>query len=302
LTKFAIARYHALHKSLKVDAAAVEKRKQQRRRKAKKPAAAAAKPAAAKAGAKGKRPASVFHKEHAHLFPKAPRNYGIGRAVQHSKDLSRFVKWPRYVRIQRQRRILTQRLKVPPSIAQFARTLDKATATELFRLLDKYRTESRTEKLLRRRAAAKAKAGGKQDKTKKPVFVKFGINHVTQLVEDRKAQLVIIAHDVNPIEIVVWLPALCRKVGIPYCIVKSKSRLGALCHKKTATAVAITAVRPADQGSLAKVIDAVKANFNDRYDDIRRLWGGGVMGPKSQAAMRKRAAFRAREDAKRVAV
>lgn len=41
-----------------------------------------------------------------------------------------------------------------------------------------------------------------------------------------KAQLVVIAHDVDPIELVVWLPALCRKMGVPYCIVKGKSRLG----------------------------------------------------------------------------
>ena len=43
-----------------------------------------------------------------------------------------------------------------------------------------------------------------------------------------KAQLVIIAHDVDPIELVVWLPALCRKMEIPYCIVKGKARLGAV--------------------------------------------------------------------------
>jgi len=34
----------------------------------------------------------------------------------------------------------------------------------------------------------------------------------------------VISHDVDPIELVVWLPALCRKMGIPYCIVKSKAR------------------------------------------------------------------------------
>lgn len=43
-----------------------------------------------------------------------------------------------------------------------------------------------------------------------------------------KAQLVVIAHDVDPIELVVWLPALCRKMEIPYCIVKGKARLGAV--------------------------------------------------------------------------
>jgi hypothetical protein len=44
----------------------------------------------------------------------------------------------------------------------------------------------------------------------------------------KKSQLVVIAHDVDPIELVVWLPALCRKMEIPYCIVKGKSRLGAV--------------------------------------------------------------------------
>jgi large subunit ribosomal protein L7Ae len=43
-----------------------------------------------------------------------------------------------------------------------------------------------------------------------------------------KAQLVVIAHDVDPIELVVWLPALCRKMEVPYAIVKGKSRLGAV--------------------------------------------------------------------------
>jgi large subunit ribosomal protein L7Ae len=50
--------------------------------------------------------------------------------------------------------------------------------------------------------------------------VKYGLNHITQLVESRKASLVVIAHDVDPIELVVWLPALCTKMGVPYCIVK----------------------------------------------------------------------------------
>ena len=54
--------------------------------------------------------------------------------------------------------------------------------------------------------------------------IKFGLKHVTTLIEEQKASLVVIAHDVNPIELVVWLPALCRKMGIPYCIMKGKVR------------------------------------------------------------------------------
>jgi len=41
------------------------------------------------------------------------------------------------------------------------------------------------------------------------------------------------AHDVDPIELVVFLPALCRKMGVPYVIVKGKARLGTVVHKKT---------------------------------------------------------------------
>jgi len=52
------------------------------------------------------------------------------------------------------------------------------------------------------------------------------LNHVVALVESKKAKFVAIADDVEPIELVVFLPALCRKMGVPYVIVKGKSRLG----------------------------------------------------------------------------
>ncbi len=47
---------------------------------------------------------------------------------------------------------------------------------------------------------------------------------MTHLVETGKASLVIIAHDVDPIELVVWLPALCKKMNVPYVIVKARPR------------------------------------------------------------------------------
>jgi len=40
------------------------------------------------------------------LFKKNPRNFRIGGDIQPKRDLTRFVKWPKYIRIQRQRRIL----------------------------------------------------------------------------------------------------------------------------------------------------------------------------------------------------
>ena len=53
--------------------------------------------------------------------------YFTGGNIQPKRDLTRFVKWPKYIRLQRQKQILYQRLKVPPSINQFTQTLDKQT-------------------------------------------------------------------------------------------------------------------------------------------------------------------------------
>ena len=53
---------------------------------------------------------------------------------------------------------------------------------------------------------------------------KYSLNHIVALIEAKKAALVVIAHDVDPIELVIFLPALCRKMGVPYVIVKGKAR------------------------------------------------------------------------------
>ena len=87
-------------------------------------------------------------------------------------------------------------------------------------MLSKYQPETRKGKKER---LAEAAADKNADKGAKPVHVKFGLNHVTQLVEEKRAKLVVIAHDVDPIEMVVFLPALCRKSGVPYCFVRGKA-------------------------------------------------------------------------------
>ncbi|ODQ53366.1 60S ribosomal protein L8-B [Saitoella complicata NRRL Y-17804] len=223
------------------------------------------------------------------LIEKRPKNFGIGQDIQPKRDLSRFVKWPEYVRLQRQKKILNMRLKVPPAIAQFQNTLDKNTATQLFRVLNKYRPETAAEKKERLTAEAAAQTEGKdkKDDGKKPYFVKYGLNHVVSLIENKKASLVLIANDVDPIELVIFLPALCRKMGVPYAIVKGKARLGTVVHKKTAAVAALTEVRTEDKDELAKLVSAINSNFTEKFEDSRRHWGGGVMGPKSQAATRK---------------
>lgn len=202
--------------------------------------------------------------------------------------MTRFVKWPEYVQLQRQKVILNQRLKVPPAIAQFKSTLDKNTATQLFRLMNKYRPETKQEKKARLEAEAAAIAEGKAKKGeldgKKPLYVKYGLNHCVALIEcvpvsffesspvsilrpepaaalpfsrAKKASLVVIADDVDPIELVVFIPALCRKMGVPYVIVKNKARLGTVVHKKTAAVVTFADVRSEDKSELAKLVSYV---------------------------------------------
>jgi len=257
---------------------------------------AAATPARHRRSSIGKRPMVTVAPT---LFEKRPKNFSVGGNLQPSRDVTRFVKWPKYIKLQRQKRVLQHRLKIPPQINQFNRTLDKNHAVTLFKLLHKYRPESKQQKAARLKAAAEQKVTGKEvrDPAKKPLFVKYGLNHVTDLVEQKTAKLVVIAHDVDPIELVLWLPALCRRQGVPYVIVKSKSRLGAVVHKKTASVLAVDAVSKDDQNELAQVVTFAKENFNDRYDEMRRQWGGGKLGIKSTAKLAKRQKALAREQA-----
>merc|ERR1712070_1246770 len=120
------------------------------------------------------------------------------------------------------------------------------------------------------------------------------------LVEEKKAQLVLIACDVDPIELVMGVPALCRKMEVPFMIVKDKARLGALVHQKTAAVVAITGVDKGDESQLNLLADLAKEKYNDNADLVRK-WGGGIMGLKTQAKLDKRAKALAVEEAKKLA-
>ncbi|KAI5397899.1 60S ribosomal protein L7a-1 [Lathyrus oleraceus] len=93
--------------------------------------------------------------------------------------------------------------------------------------------------------------------------------------QKNKAQLVVIAHDVDPIELVVWLPALCRKMEIPYCIVKGKTRLGTIFHKKTAAVLCLTTVKNEDKMEFSRILEAIKANFNDKITALHCVASGG---------------------------
>merc|ERR1711939_528303 len=116
------------------------------------------------------------------------------------------------------------------------------------------------------------KGGDKADHIgPKPNHLKFGLNHVTTLVEEGKAKLVVMAHDVDPPELMIFLPALCRKKEIPFCFVKGKARLGKLCHMKTATCVALTDVAKEDLKDFDDLKRTFMANYNENAN-LRRIW------------------------------
>merc|ERR1719243_17483 len=219
---------------------------------------------------------------------KKPRTFSIGGDIMPKRDLTRFVKWPKYVRLQRSKMTLLKRIKIPPAINQFSNSFDKRQASQLFRLLNNLKPETKTERSERLKEQADKVAAGGKVAAKKPIAVKMGVNHVTSLVEEKKAKLVVIAHDVDPIEIVVWLPSLCKSRGVPYCIVKSKSRLGAVVGKKTATCLAITDVKPENKNDLANVVTMAEANFNDVYDETMKKWGDAEPSGRQLAATAKR--------------
>ncbi|CAB4070504.1 RP-L7Ae [Lepeophtheirus salmonis] len=201
------------------------------------------------------------------LFKKRTRNFGIGQDIQPKRDLSRFVRWPKYIRLQRQKAVLQTRLKIPPPIHQFSEALDKQNrATQMFRLLHNYKPESKQAKKHRLKARAEERAAGKPDEptSKRPV-VRHGINTVTTLVEKKKAKLVIIANDVDPIEIVLFFCLLSAAKWVYLtALLKNKARLGKVAGRKTCSCLAITQVESSDRVSLSKLVEAINTNFNQR--------------------------------------
>lgn len=85
--------------------------------------------------------------------------------------------------------------------------------------------------------------------------VVVGTNEVTKAIERNEAELVIIAGDVSPEEIVMHLPALCDERDIDYTFVPEREELGLAAGINVQTAaVAITSSSGAE----------------DRVDEIQR--------------------------------
>merc|ERR1712228_744676 len=182
-------------------------------------------------------------------FRKPSRRIGAGGVLRKSAALGRLMRWPKYVQLQRQRKVLLQRLKIPPALNIFNNACSKDFASKLVRFSKNYSPETRKQKDLRLKAWAKLQADGQAIPSKKVNTLKMGFNHVTNLIE-----------------MVLWMPALCVKKNIPFVIFKSKARLGALVHKKTTACLAICDVNPGDEEDFKQLIRAARSRFNARYN------------------------------------
>ena len=89
-----------------------------------------------------------------------------------------------------------------------------------------------------------AKASGK---------IKKGVNEVTKAVEKGTAKLVAYAGDINPPEIVMHLPLLCKEKNIPCAKVGGKEELGAAAGLTVPTA-AVAIVQEGESKNLIKQV------------------------------------------------
>lgn len=80
-----------------------------------------------------------------------------------------------------------------------------------------------------------------------------GTNEVTKAVERGVAALVVLAEDVEPVEIVAHLPVLCDEKNIPYVYVPLKDELG----KAAGLPVSTSAIAILKPGKSKELIDDI---------------------------------------------
>lgn len=81
--------------------------------------------------------------------------------------------------------------------------------------------------------------------------IKKGVNEATKTIEKSTAKLVIYASDINPKEITMHLPLLCKEKGIPCVEVSSKEDLGVSAGIGVSTA-AVSIVKEGEAKNIIK--------------------------------------------------
>lgn len=91
--------------------------------------------------------------------------------------------------------------------------------------------------------------------------VKKGTNETTKAIERGSAELVVIAEDVQPEEIVMHLPELADEKNVPFVFVESQDELGRAAGLEVGSAAAAIT----DPGQARETVD----DITDKVEDLR---------------------------------
>ncbi|MEM1976325.1 MAG: 50S ribosomal protein L7Ae [Nitrososphaerota archaeon] len=89
--------------------------------------------------------------------------------------------------------------------------------------------------------------------------IRKGVNEVIKSIERGQAKFVVIAMDVDPPEIVAFLPTLCDERKIPYAFVASKRELG----EAAGLQVSASSVSIIEPGDAKDFMDEVVKKINE---------------------------------------
>lgn len=90
-----------------------------------------------------------------------------------------------------------------------------------------------------------------------------GANEVTKTLNRSVAEIVIIAGDADPIEIVMHLPLLCEDKNVPYIFIPSRAALGRACG--VTRSVIACSITKKDGSRLKKPIDNLKIQIEKAF-------------------------------------
>ena len=90
-----------------------------------------------------------------------------------------------------------------------------------------------------------------------------GANEVTKTLNRGIAEMVLIAGDADPIEIVMHLPLLCEDKNVPYIFVPSRAALGRSCG--VSRPVVACSITKRDNSRLSKNIENLKTKIEQSF-------------------------------------
>ena len=95
--------------------------------------------------------------------------------------------------------------------------------------------------------------------------LKRGANEATKCLKRENSEVIILAADASPLEIILHLPLLCEDMSVPYIFVPSKADLGQACG--TTRNVVACAVTKNTKSSVNDKVQALKVKVEKCFYD-----------------------------------